>query len=411
MQRPVVAGIVLAAAVAVGAGVSWRHVPPGAPAPTAVVAHAATYQCPMHPQVVGHEPGRCPVCGMTLARVDAAESAVPTGAGAAAPDAVRGAPDAADAVAHGGVTEPESGPSHASFTLSPERAQLIGVRTAPVEYRDVHRDVRTAGRVAFDPDLYAALAEQRAAAEAQAGLGPDATSEARLRVEGLRRSAARRLELLGISSSELAAVGRVEGGATSLLLPGQSAWIYATVHGAAVDASSGATVVAAPDLPRVGQPVVATTRARPGRVFRGSLVTVEPVGGTTAVGSAARQDLRVRALVATPGGGLVAGSFVALTVQIPLGRRLVVPEDAVLDTGTRQLVFVRHPDGRFEPRDVVVGVEGEGVREVLAGVSPGEQVVAAATFLIDSESRFRAAQESLAGATSAPHDGDDAAAR
>ena len=395
MQRPVVAGIVLAAALAVGAGVSWRHAPHDASAPAATVAGTATYQCPMHPQVVAHEPGRCPVCGMTLARNHAAGDAHDQpGTAARAPGAEQGAL-----------------PSHASFTLSPERAQLIGVRTAVVEYRDMRRDVRTAGRVAFDPDLYAALAEQRAALEAEAGLDSEATPAARLRVEGLRRSAARRLELLGISSSELAAVSRIDGGATSLLLPGQSAWIYGTVHGAVVDATSGATVVAAPDLPRVGHPVLVTARALPGRVFRGSLVTVEPVGGTTAVGSAARQDVRVRALVATPGGGLVAGSFVALTVQIPLGRRLVVPEDAVLDTGTRQLVFVRHSDGRFEPRDVVIGVEGEGEREVLTGVSPGEQVVAAATFLIDSESRFRAAQEALAAAPSTPRPGEHAATR
>ena len=75
MQRPVVAGIVLAAALVVGAGVSWRHAPHDASAPAATVAGTATYQCPMHPQVVAHEPGRCPVCGMTLARNDAAGDA------------------------------------------------------------------------------------------------------------------------------------------------------------------------------------------------------------------------------------------------------------------------------------------------------------------------------------------------
>ena len=98
-------------------------------------------------------------------------------------------------------------------------------------------------------------------------------------------------------------------------------------------------------------------------------------------------------------------------MQIPLGRRLVVPEDAVIDTGTRQLVFVRHGDGRIEPRDVVVGAEGEGTLEVRSGVAPGEQVVAAATFLVDSESRFRAAQASLAGTRTAPRDGEHAASR
>ena len=376
-------GIALATAAIVAVGASWRSWPARAPAPDAGVAGAATYQCPMHPQVVAHAPGQCPMCGMALARV----------AGEDAPE------PAATAT------------SRAAFTLSPEREQLIGVRTAVVEYRELHRDLRTAGRVAFDPDLYAALAEHREASAAQGALDGAAPPEARRRVEGLRRSAAQRLVLLGISSSELAAVSRVEGGAASLLLPGQSAWIYATIHGTAVDPTAAMTTIAAPDLPRVDHPVVVTTRALPGRAFRGRLVTVEPVGGTTAVGSAARQAVRVRALIATPGGGLTRGSFVDLVVQVPLGRRLAIPDDALVDTGTRQVAFVRHPDGRFEPRDVQVGVEGEGAVEVLDGLSAGEQVVVAANFLIDSESRFRADRAAFAAADAAPPESAPSATR
>ena len=72
-------------------------------------------------------------------------------------------------------------------------------------------------------------------------------------------------------------------------------------------------------------------------------------------------------------------------------------EDAVLDTGTRRIVFVVRGEGEFEPRAVELGREAQGFYEVLSGVSAGEEVVVAANFLIDSESRFRSALRSFDG--------------
>ena len=73
------------------------------------------------------------------------------------------------------------------------------------------------------------------------------------------------------------------------------------------------------------------------------------------------------------------------------GRALAVPDSAVLDTGTRQLVLVQRGEGRYEPRPVKLGMRADGYVEVLEGVKAGENVVVSANFLIDAESNLKAA--------------------
>ncbi len=86
------------------------------------------------------------------------------------------------------------------------------------------------------------------------------------------------------------------------------------------------------------------------------------------------------------------------TVQIEAGPKrevVTVPDSAVIDSGTRQVVLVALGEGRFEPRDVKLGTRGEGFVEVLSGVKDGETVVTRANFLIDSESNLKAALSGL----------------
>jgi Cu(I)/Ag(I) efflux system membrane fusion protein len=70
---------------------------------------------------------------------------------------------------------------------------------------------------------------------------------------------------------------------------------------------------------------------------------------------------------------------------------LAVPENAVLDTGSRQAVFIDKGEGRFEPRNVKLGHRGNGYIEIREGVTEGERVVVSANFLIDAESNLKAA--------------------
>lgn len=81
--------------------------------------------------------------------------------------------------------------------------------------------------------------------------------------------------------------------------------------------------------------------------------------------------------------------FTNVEVKIDLGKKLSIPDDAIIDTGTRQVVYVDKGDGYFEPREIMLGVRGEGFREVVRGLKAGERIASSATFLIDSEAQLK----------------------
>lgn len=94
---------------------------------------------------------------------------------------------------------------------------------------------------------------------------------------------------------------------------------------------------------------------------------------------------------------LKPGMFVNVAVSVPVGRSLVVPEDAVIDTGVRQTVFVDEGSGHYAVRNVTLGVHANGLYAVLAGLRAGERVVSGATFLLDAESKLQTAMPAMPG--------------
>ncbi len=108
------------------------------------------------------------------------------------------------------------------------------------------------------------------------------------------------------------------------------------------------------------------------------------------------RTLRVRFDFANPAFGLKPAMFADVELDVDSGLSVVIPDSAVIDTGERQVVFVGKGGGRFEPRLVQVGVRSGDKAQVLSGLSAGEEVVVRANFLLDSESRLRAA---IAGLT------------
>ena len=89
--------------------------------------------------------------------------------------------------------------------------------------------------------------------------------------------------------------------------------------------------------------------------------------------------------------------YANVELTIPLGIRLVVPRDAVLETGERQLLFIHHGGGQLEWRHIVLGAKTGDWVEVKEGLKVGEHVVTGANFLIDSESQLKAAVGGMAG--------------
>ena len=136
----------------------------------------------------------------------------------------------------------------------------------------------------------------------------------------------------------------------------------------------------------VGQPVIVRARGYPGREFVGNVSVIYPqVNRET-------RTVRVRIELVNPDGALLPDMYV--DAEIDSGNPepvLAVPDSAVLDTGSRQSVFIDKGQGRFEPRDVKLGYRGNGYVEVREGVSNGEPVVVSANFLIDAESNLKAA--------------------
>ena len=105
------------------------------------------------------------------------------------------------------------------------------------------------------------------------------------------------------------------------------------------------------------------------------------------------RTVKVRLELDNEGGRLRPGAYGTVRLQIPLEPALIAPADSVIDTGTRQIVFVQVAEGRFEPRRVRLGARAGGRVQILEGLEDGEEVVTRAQFLLDSESRLRAASE------------------
>ncbi|MDZ4165049.1 MAG: efflux RND transporter periplasmic adaptor subunit, partial [Smithellaceae bacterium] len=105
--------------------------------------------------------------------------------------------------------------------------------------------------------------------------------------------------------------------------------------------------------------------------------------------SAQTRTARVRFTIPNPEGRLKPQMFTNVELKIDLGKRLSIPEDAVIDTGLRQIVYVDKGEGIFEPREIERGLGVEGWREVRRGLKAGEKVARSATFLIDSEAQLK----------------------
>jgi RND family efflux transporter MFP subunit len=134
-----------------------------------------------------------------------------------------------------------------------------------------------------------------------------------------------------------------------------------------------------------GDPAEVTLDAYPGRVFPGRVDYVLPQLDM------ATRTLPVRLVFPNPGLKLRPGMYVNVTVKLPLGRQLVVPDSAVFHSGTKNLVFAYTGDGNIAPREVQLGAR-VGDRFVISkGLKTGEQIVTSANFLIDSEAQLQAA--------------------
>ncbi|MFA5975776.1 MAG: efflux RND transporter periplasmic adaptor subunit [Elusimicrobiota bacterium] len=362
------------------------------------------YHCPMHPTVITDKPGDCPICGMRLVPIESQEArdaAIQQAGGTnksgerkilfyrspMQPGMTSPVPKKDDMGMdyvpvysdEQSAATPVSG--YAAVSIPANREQLIGVRVAPVERRDLTFLIRASGRVAYDPDLYSASAEHQEALIAREKTKDSPWPDVHQQAEALVDASTLRLRQMGLSQSQITELGVSSGTQTNLLLgqPGGKVWVYAQIY----EYESG--------LVREGQPVEVLSSAIPGRRFWGKVRAVDSILNSET------RSLRVRTEIPNENGLLKPEMYVDAVIHVTLGKRLAIPAEALLDTGTRQIVFVMTGPGKYEPREVRVGHEAEGYYEVLSGVKEGDQVVASANFLIDSESKLKAAISDAGG--------------
>jgi membrane fusion protein, copper/silver efflux system len=136
-------------------------------------------------------------------------------------------------------------------------------------------------------------------------------------------------------------------------------------------------------LVNIGQVVTISFNNFPGMVLSSAIDFVSP----TLTGDT--RTVRVRCTLANPKRQLKPQMFATMEIQANQGERLSVPDDAIIDTGTRKVVYVDKGEGMFEPREVITGLKSDGLTELTMGVEPGEKIASSANFLVDSEAQLK----------------------
>ena len=451
--------VVLAVGLGLGGGAAYllSRGAPGHDHAAASPEAKTRYTCPMHPTIVSDHPGDCPICGMALVKVGGASSAAggerkiafyrsPMDAKQTSPvprkdemgmDYLPVYEDEAS-----GAASPVEG--LATVNIDPQRQQLIGLRTVEAGQGPVGASWRTVGKVAVDetnvhhvnikvggfvdtvyvdyvgkpvrrgerlfsiysPDLLSVQQEYLLALRTRkalagggvaTGAGDDLVESARerLRLWDIPEREVKRLEETGKPTKNLTMYSPMTGVVTKKdivmghrLNEGDMPYEITDLSRVWVLADAYET-----DLARIklGMTATLSLQAYPNKTFKGKVIFIDPIL------DAKTRTAKVRLEFANPKAELKPEMFGEVTLQSEKREGLRIPADAVIDSGTKKVVFVALDEGKFQPREIQVGsVNGDSV-EVVSGLQAGEKVVTRANFLIDSESRLRASLAAMGG--------------
>lgn len=344
------------------------------------------YYCPMHPTFTSDKPGQCAICGMSLVKRE--QPAEPT-AEQKPPQTGKGKFLYYRNPMNPSVTSPvpmkdEMGmdyvpvyeeenkpPATGAVQINPQKQQLIGVKTEKIEKRQMNGQILTVGIVAYDPDLFVAQQEYLQSIQTRKTMQSGSLKYTEEQLSPLVNASKRKLLLLGMSETEIAELEKSGKPQQYLYLPEDGkVWIYITIYEYEMD------------LVKENQPVQIETAAYPGRIFEGKIISIAPILDKIS------RTLKVRALVDNSDNKLKPEMYVDAKINYNLGEKLAVPADAILDSGTKKIVFLSEPDGWFQPREVKLGYKAADYYEILKGLSENQTVVTSGNFLIDSESKL-----------------------
>lgn len=373
--------------------------------------HAAElWTCSMHPFIVRDKPGTCPICGMELIR---------KGSGGA------------------GGTEKGLSPAIASVAVSSTQRVMANLKTDTVKYERLVRTISAVGTIQYDqsrqakvtswvagridqlpvdrvgmvvtkdrplalvysPELYSTQQEYLLALKSRERLKKSPVDVVAKSGDDLVAAARKRLELFGVKGEQIEALERE--GRPNILLP-----IHTPLSGVVVEklvqkgeyVSVGTPLFNIADLSRVwaeielfedeiphvslGTTVTITSAALPGRRLSGRVTYLNPFVDPKT------RTVRARVELPNPAGVLRPDMFVNAAISIPLSSSLVVPLSAVVDTGSRSVVWVEREGGVFEQRTVETGERAGDRIQIRSGLTAGEKVAVSGAYLIDSESQL-----------------------
>lgn len=262
-----------------------------------------------------------------------------------------------------------------TVTISPERQQMIGVKTEPVKMMDLTKVVRVSGKIAYDPELAVTQEEFVQALNAEDNVKDSPLQDVIDRAKRLTDAARNKLKLLGMNDDQIAALEKLRKAETNLYLPGKGeiVWAYISVYEYEIS------------FIKIGDAVDIEAIAYPGEKFIGKIVSINPV-----LDPSTRTN-QVRVEVFNTGDKLKPEMFVNAMIKVSLGEKLAVPESAIMDTGLRKIVYVSREGDILESHEIVVGQKAEGYYEALSGLKEGDIVVTSGNFLVDSESKLKSA--------------------
>ena len=402
------------------------------------------YYCPMHKNYHSDKPGSCPICSMKLVKLEGPSTPRATEA------AMRTVPSAAAAPP---VPAPSPAPQDNAIFVPPEKQQLIGMRSVPAEMGALTKDIRIVGKVSYDetrlthihskvsgyieevfansvgkpvrageplftiysPDLVATEQDYLLALKSRDLLRTSTVASAARGSENLIAAAKERLRLWDVSDQEIQSLeteGKVKR-AITVYSPVSGVVMERTAyhHGTFVDPSKDLFTIVElshvwvlgeiyeTDLPfvRTGQGAeIELPYSGGGRKIRGRVDFIYPFLDPKS------RTAQVRMEFANPNLSLKPEMFTNISMAISLGRQVLVPQDAVMDTGSEQYVFIDRGDGYVQPRKVKVSAEAGEKVGIEQGLKPGERVVTGANFVVDSESRLKGAFAGMGAPSRAP---------
>src|ERR1039457_1785171 len=369
---------------------------------------------PMHPAYKSDKPGIAPDCGMTLV------------------------PKYAD---DQGLAKMPMG----TVTIPPEKQALAGVRTALVERKSLIRDIHTTAQIVADetriahvhvkvagyidqvfvdfvgqlvkkgqplftlysPDLVSTQEEYLIAKRGNATLANAPFQEISQGSQSLLQSARQRLKLWDISDDQIKELDETGKVSKDLMF-------YSPITGFVTDrkvfpqtsvtpdtelytVSDLSTVWAVADIyeyevpfVHLGQRVSLSLGYYPGKIYTGKISFIYPTVDPQA------RTVKVRVKLPNPGFALKPQMFADAQLRVDYGTKVIVPEEAVLNSGMEQHVFVVHDGGMFEPRKITIGPVVDGNAVILTGLKAGETIVVSGNFLVDSESELKNAMNGMA---------------